>query len=236
MPFVKRVNAKNLPLAADARKIFIGRANEVHFFVEHILKPEDPSYNIVSISGEGGVGKSTLLARFIDEARLPRFREYCLIAFVNEQQTTPYTIMEKFATQLGEADAPLLEFEKALTRYKEAVRKLQLEREAAQDAAVRGTVDLVGTIAEGVPVVGGVLHKGANIVTELYLQERRERQLLKDAELLEDPISDLTKVFVEELNHLTDKQVILGSNKMKRCQRVILFLDTFEQLAGEVAP
>ena len=236
MPFVKRVNAKNLQPAVNTQKIFIGRTNELHFFVEHILKPEDPSYNIVSVSGEGGVGKSTLLAQFIDETRLPPFKEYCLTAFVHEQQTTPYTIMEKFAAQLSEVGAPLNEFEKALTRYKEAVRKLQIEREAAQDSAVRETVDLVGTVAEEVPVVGGVLHKGANIATELYLKERRTRQFLKDTELLEDPMSDLTKVFVEELNQLTDKQVTLSSNRMKRCQRIILFFDTFEQLASEVAP
>src|SRR5436309_6121484 len=122
MPFVKRVNAKNLQPATDARKIFIGRTSELHFFVEHILKPEDPSYNIVSVSGEGGVGKSTLLARFIDESRWLPFKEYCLTAFVDEQQAVPYTIMEKFAMQLGEVGSPLNEFEKALTRYKEAMR------------------------------------------------------------------------------------------------------------------
>jgi len=236
MPFVKRVNAKNLTHVTDIRKIFIGRTNELHCFVEHVLQPEDPSYNIVSISGEGGVGKSTLLTRFIDETCLPPFKDYCLTAFVNEQQTTPYTVMEKFATQLSEAGAPLLDFEKALTRYKETVHKLRIERETAQDAAVRETLDLVGTVAEEVPVVGGVLHKGANIITELYLQERRTRQMLKDAELLEDPLSDLTRVFVDELNRLTDKQVTFGASKTKHNQRVILYFDTFEQLSSEIAP
>src|SRR5437899_1076562 len=140
MPFVKRVNAKNFPLVADPRKIFIGRTNELHFFVAHILRPDDPSYNIISVSGEGGVGKSTLLARFIDETCLPPFKDYCLTAFVNEQQTTPYTVREKFATQLSEAGDPLLEFEKALTRYKETVRKIQIEQETAQGSTVRETV------------------------------------------------------------------------------------------------
>jgi tetratricopeptide (TPR) repeat protein len=236
MPFVKRTGLKNLKQSTDVRKIFIGRVNELHFFIEHILKPEDPSYNIVSVSGEGGVGKSTLLARFIDEAHSQHFKEYCLTALVDEQQTTPFTIMESFATQVGETGQILHDFEKALTRYKEAVRKLQVERESAQDTAVRGTVDLVGTVAEEVPVVGGLLHKGANLATDLYLKDRHVRQVLKDSELLEDPISDLTKVFVEELNRLTDKQVTHSMNRTKSEQRVILFFDTFEQLANEVAP
>src|SRR5438477_7615012 len=158
MPFVKRTNTKHSQRSVDVRKIFIGRTTELHFFVEHILTPGDPSHNIISISGEGGVGKSTLLERFIDEAHSPHFKEYCLVALVNEQQTTPFSVMEKFAQELSEAGTPLPEFDKALTRYKETLRKLQIEREAAKENAVRETVDIVGAIVEEVPVVGGILH------------------------------------------------------------------------------
>src|SRR5205823_582840 len=150
------------------------------------------------------------------------------------QQTTPFSVMEKFAQELSEAGTPLPEFEKALTRYKETLRKLQIEREAAKENAVRETVDIVGAIVEEVPVVGGILHKSTNVITDLYLKEHRIRQMLRDTALLEDPIGDLTKIFVEELNQLTDKQVILNSNRIKRQQRVILLFDTFEQLADEI--
>jgi hypothetical protein len=125
MPFIKRTSSRQVHPSVDSRKIFIGRANELYFFVEDILKPEDPSYNIVSISGIGGVGKSTLLARFIDEAHLPHFKDYCLTAAVDDRQLTPENMMERFAHQLSGADFPLIEFEKTLTRYKETLHKRQ---------------------------------------------------------------------------------------------------------------
>src|SRR5437016_3593033 len=68
------------------------------------------------------------------------------------------------------------------------------------------------------------------------LSELHHRQSVKDAERLEDPIGDLTKAFVKELNHLADIQVTLTANRTKRQRRVVLFLDTFEQLATEAAP
>ena len=56
MPFVKKTDAKESQRPTDARKIFIGRSDELHFFREEILRPEDPTCNIISISGQGGVG------------------------------------------------------------------------------------------------------------------------------------------------------------------------------------
>src|SRR5438270_11092212 len=100
MPFVKKSEMKQTEPFIDTHKIFVGREGELLFFVQNILKPEDPTHNIISISGQGGVGKSTLLARFIDEAHAADFKDYCLTAIVDERQTTPTSIMGKFADQL----------------------------------------------------------------------------------------------------------------------------------------
>ena len=67
MPFVKKNDSRGSQSPTDARNLFIGRTGELLFFVQNILKPAEPTHNIISISGQGGVGKSTLLARFIDE-------------------------------------------------------------------------------------------------------------------------------------------------------------------------
>src|SRR5437667_7282618 len=75
MPFVKKNTSKGSLPPDDARKIFVGRANELHFFTEHILKPEDPAYNIISIYGDGGVGKSTLVNRYIEMVHSPAFQD-----------------------------------------------------------------------------------------------------------------------------------------------------------------
>ena len=65
---------------------FVGRPSEINFFTDAILKAEEPTHNIVSVSGIGGAGNFTLLVRFRDEARQPGFKEFCLTASVDEQR------------------------------------------------------------------------------------------------------------------------------------------------------
>lgn len=233
MPFVKQTDTKGFQPLTDARKIFIGRTNELHFFDKDILEPGDPAYNIVSISGQGGVGKSTLLLRYIDSASGSNYKDYCLTAIVNERQATPASVMEKFAEQLDMTG----DFEKALKQYKEVLHKLQTEREASRELLLRKTTtDLAGSVVKDVPFIGGILKEGVGAATSYFFDELHYRQLLKDAERLEDPIGDLTRAFVLEINRLTETQVTISPTRSKRHQRVILFFDTFEQLATEVAP
>lgn len=232
MPFVKKSDPQDTQTPADAHRIFIGRTDELHFFVEHILTPKEPIHNIVSVSGQGGVGKSTLLTQFIGLALSPDFKDYCLIASVDERQVTPVNIMEKFASQLHITG----EFEKALTRYKEALRRLQTERDTGRDTLLSKAPDLAGSAVEDVPIMGGILREGAKAATGFLVNEHRTRQLLRDAERLENPIGDLTKAFVEELNRLTETQITLSFNRGKRQRRIILFFDTFELLSIEASP
>jgi tetratricopeptide (TPR) repeat protein len=131
MPF-KKTSSKNLQAPIVANTTFIGRTEELHFFVEHILRPEEPAHNIISISGQGGVGKSTLLKRFIDEIQNTHFGGYCSAAIVDERQTTAATLMERFADQLHITG----EFEKALNDYKEVLRKLRDEQVRMREAAL----------------------------------------------------------------------------------------------------
>ncbi len=231
MPFVRKIDSQGSQPPTDTRKLFIGRTGELLFFMQNILKPEEPTHNIVSIWGQGGVGKTTLLARFIDEAHSAEFKDYCLTATVDELQTTPVSIMEKFATQLHMRGA----FEKALKHYKEALRTQQTEREMMEDTLVQRMPTFAGAVVEGVPFVGPLLGEGVKATAEHLLDRRNNLQRHRDAELLEDPVNELTRVFVDELNQLAEPQVLLGSQRVKK-RRVILFFDTFEQLAIEAAP
>ncbi len=225
MPFKKPATRANLQ-PIDARKIFIGRRNELYFFIHDILEPDEPTHNIVSISGQGGVGKSTLVNRFIDEAHATNFKDYCFTALVNERQITPTSIMERFAEQLHlEGD-----FKKALSQYKETVYKLRSEREAMRDVFLNKAPGLAGTMLEDIPVAGKLLKEGTEAAAEYFITRYRSQQLLKDAERLEDPIGDLTSAFVKELNLLAD------TPRTRHQRHVILFFDTFEQLAPDVAP
>src|SRR5207248_1355307 len=217
MPFVRKTDSQGFQLPTDTRKLFIGRTGELLFFIQNILKPEEPTHNIISIWGQGGVGKSTLLARFIDEAHSAEFKDYCLTATVDEIQTTPASMMEKFATQLHMQGA----FGKALKQYKKVLRTQQTEQEMLQDTLVQKVPAFAGATVEGVPFVGPLLGEGVKATAEHLMGRRNNVQKLKEAEILEDPVNVLTRAFVDELNQIVDTRVMLASGKIKN-RRVIL--------------
>jgi len=227
MPFIKKTDSRGSQPPTDARNIFIGRTGELLFFVQNILKPGEPTHNIISISGQGGVGKSTLLARFIDETYTADFHDSCLAALVDERYTTPVSMMEQFAHQLHITGT----FEKALKHHKEVLRLLQTGQETMQDRVLRSAPDFVGAAVEAVPLAGPLLREGVKVTTRHLLDKHYPLQIRGDTG--EDPVAELTRAFVAELNRLTESHVTLDTYRGKRRQRVILFFDTFEQLAEQ---
>jgi tetratricopeptide (TPR) repeat protein len=232
MPFIKKNHAQDAQRAVRGHALFVGRANEILFFVHQILQPECPTHNILSISGQGGIGKSTLLARFLDKAHGPGYHEYCLAALVDERQSTPVSIMEHFASQLHMTGA----FEKALKQYKEALRHQQKEQETFRDTLLQTTPDVAGAVIEGIPLAGPLLREGTKIASTHLLKGYHASQTQRSAEFLEHSIDELTTAFVIELNHLADANVTLSATGQKRQRCIVLFLDTFEKTATEVVP
>ena len=232
MPFIKRANLKHPHSVTDMRKIFVGRTDELQFFREHILEPEEPTYNIVSMFGQGGVGKSTLLARVIEELSDANYKDYCLSALVDERQTTAVSIMEQFADQLHLGG----DFGKALKQYKELVRTLQTEQETLQTTLLHRAPDFAGAAIEGVPLVGPILREGVKVTAGHLIERYQAGQLQKDREHLHDPLEHVTKTFIAELNRIADTQVMLSAKWLRRERRVLVCFDTFEQTAPEAVP
>lgn len=233
MPFVKKSHLQDTrPDSISVSSVFIGRADELFLFVHQILLPDTPAHNILSISGQGGVGKSTLLDSFITEAQKAPFNDYCQTAIVDERQTDPISIMEQFAQQLGITGT----FAKAHKRYKEALRKQQAERKTLGEMFSQGVPDLAGAVMEGIPLAGPLLREGTKIAASHLLQQDQASQARLEAELLEMPVSDLTRAFLAEINRLASERVRLDSSRQRRQRRIVLFFDTFEQLASVVTP
>jgi tetratricopeptide (TPR) repeat protein len=233
MPFIGSNDSQGGQPLVDARTLFVARKGEQLFFVQNILKPEEPTHNIISISGQGGVGKSTLLSRLIAETRDPKFKDSCLTALVDESQTSAVGIMQKFADQLRLEG----EFQKVLHRYEEAVLKLKTDQEngTLQDPLLSGVPNIAGAAVEGVPVVGPLLREGVKTTAQYFLARYYTNLASGDAESLLDPVADLTRSFVEDLNRMVNIPMVTGSRQAKR-RRVILFFDTFEQLADVAVP
>jgi hypothetical protein len=234
MPFAKKAHQLSSLASVPAHSIFVGRTNELLFFVQHILKPEEPTHNILSIWGQGGVGKTTLLQQFKNQAATADFKAYCLTALVDERQTTPASIMEKLAHQLHLGKP----FEKALQRYKETLQFLPLSRSPSSlsETMVTRVPDIAGALVEGVvPMAGPLLREGVKVTAE-HLLDLHQPAKGQTAVKLNDPLETLTRVFVSELNRLAATKITLPSTRTKRERRILLFFDTFEQVADEAVP
>ena len=126
-------------------------------------------------------------------------------------------------------------FEKALKHYKKVLRTQQTEQETLQDTLVQKMPVFAGATVEGVPFVGPLLGEGVKATAEHLMDRRNNVKKRKEEEILEDPVNVLTRAFVDELNQIVATRVMLASGKIKH-RRVVLFFDTFEQLAAEVVP
>ncbi len=227
MTFIKQTLRPQI----EASNIFIGRTDELSFFVQHILKTKHPAYNIVSISGNTGVGKSTLLAKFREKASTVRFKNSCITALVDVRQGTPAHIMEQCAAQLRRAGFPLPTFEQVLAGYKETIQHRQDEQKVARDAFLHQVPDLASSGIRGDQVIGGLYERVAEAASASFWNHRRSLQNFSETR----QAHDLIRVFVEDLNWLTATQVPSQGKRTKRGLRVILFFDGFEPSATEAA-
>lgn len=230
MPFKKTHQSNSLP----SGPLFIGRANELLFFVQQILKPAEPVHNLLSIWGQGGVGKTTLLRQFKNQATMADFRDFCLTAWVDERQETPASIMEHFAQQLPLSN----KFEKALRRYRETLQMSPLFKisEPLHQRMISRTPDFAGSLVEGVPFVGPSLRELAKAGTEHLLDRYALVKEKSNVATSNSPLDSLTRIFFTELNQLATGKSTLFSSRTKRERKILLFFDTFEQVAEEVVP
>ncbi len=224
MPFSKQAFQPQV----GTRSGMIGRAGEQYFFTEHVLRPVEPFYNFISVWGEAGVGKSTLLTSFRDTACSLEFKDVCLTALVDEWPLTPVHLMERVAAQLRSAGAPLVAFEQTIARHMQAIRSQQEEQEAARAAFLRQVPHLSGDGLRGEPVIGSFYAAVAEEARASFWGEHWSFHSSRT-----DALDELTRAFVEDLNWLTPTEVFYPSYRSRRRLRVILFFDGLEPSAVE---
>ena len=218
MPFIKQAFRPQV----ETQSSMIGRMNEQYFFTEHVLRPVEPLYNLISVWGEAGVGKTTLLTRFRDTARSTEFKDVCLTALVDEWPVTPAHLMERVAVQLRSAGAPLVAFEQALARYRHGAPQRQPEQAFAQAALLREGAALAGAKVMGEPVLGGLYAAVAREASAAFWSQRRAFRSARTTVSLADALDELTRAFIEDLNWLTATQVFYPSYRSRRGLRVLL--------------
>ncbi|MBW4512941.1 MAG: hypothetical protein KME64_41600 [Scytonematopsis contorta HA4267-MV1] len=206
---------------------FVGREAQLKAFQGILNTPYDQRNKVISnISGQGGIGKTTLLKQFreISEA------SNCVTAYVDEgSQSNPVDNVPEVLYRLSlEFAKKGHKFEKFQERYK-VYRQKQQELEADPDAP-QGFASGVGRVlikaglgaAKSIPGSSTVLNliepdALANKSAEWLEFITRKLTNKDEVQLIREPLEILTPLFLEELNRIPENQT------------VVFLLDTYEQ-------
>ncbi len=196
---------------AEAER-FVGREQELDLFRREISLPR-PRSIIFYITGQGGVGKSTLLGRYREMAQAAGF----LLADTDELQRDVPSVLGRFAQQLAVQGIQLKRFNERYKTYRQKMDEIESDPQAPQ-----GLAALLGRTVVRASYVVGDLVPGLRRGLEYIPRESVETQASEWAEyiarkitdkddvaLIRDPTPLLTSLFFEELNERAQKHRFL---------------------------
>ena len=212
------------------KDIFVGRSNFISEFVQN-FRSEIPKYMLFFVSGEGGVGKSTLLEQF--ESRASESDINAAVVICDDIQLTPVLSMGFIAEQLLKFGFSNNKFDDQYKVYKNKKEEIESDPNAPRGAlnlVVKGMTDFaiksarrapgVGVFAEYVDEkeAGEVLAIGVNYLINRFGNNNR------DIELLRDPEKILTPLFIDLVNQFC------------ATRNLIIMFDVFERTCQAVEP
>jgi hypothetical protein len=179
---------------------------------------------IFAIHGVGGVGKSSLLRMF----RLHSKSVDIPVGLTSaEESKSAIDVLSNWSSDLKVDGITLSNFHKTLVYYKALQAKVEDEAKKAQEARKKAAEKVGTAVVKAVIGMAINLIPGAPIVTALggvgadALMDWLSSFLTKpDIDLLIDPTKALSKDFVEDIA------------KVSRKHRLVLMLDTFEQMSA----
>ena len=128
---------------ADQRRKenFVGRAEQLHVFQDNFIS-NNPSWMALSVTGEGGVGKSTLLKRY---CQLAESAEICAnVIMCDDRQISPVEVMGYVAEQLAKVGIIQREFDERYKKYRELCQQIESDPNAPRSmigVVTRGLTD-----------------------------------------------------------------------------------------------
>jgi len=216
-------------IAKIRKENFVGRTEYLRQFVENFAD-EGPAYLLFFVNGEGGVGKSTLLKQYATLATSPSVK--ALVIGCDDELLSPAAVMGHIAQQLAEHGLEHKEFDERYKTFRARREEIESDTKAprgALDLVVRGMTGLAIKSARRAPGVGvfadyvdeadagEALTQGLNYIIDRF-GNRDEVQLLRD------PESTLSPLFVDLLNKACEKQ------------RLALLFDVFERTGAALEP
>jgi energy-coupling factor transporter ATP-binding protein EcfA2 len=206
---------------------FVGREEQLDIFRKNISS-EIPIYPFLLISGQGGVGKSTLLKQFqalCNENYIPN-------ALTDYTESTPSAAMNQLATSLEKGGNLLKTFRERHQKYLELKEVIQKEpnkpdalgqvfsRLAGKSVVVAGRTTPITSVA--LDLIGSeVVEEQVTAISNWLFEKLRHKD---DVQLMLEPTKELTPLFVADIN------------KLSRQKQVVLIIDTFEDTHTVLLP
>ncbi|MCU0492948.1 MAG: tetratricopeptide repeat protein [Chloroflexaceae bacterium] len=227
------------------RESFIGREEQINLFRGNLALPiEDERRRFIfAVSGQGGVGKSSLLRRFRQLAEAVG----AATAMVDEDEHDVPTMLARLAEQFEAQGCELKSFS---TRYR-VFRQRRQELETDPDAPQGFSKMLGRTVAKGglrlvktAPGVGSLVdlldeEAIASQAGDWASYVARKIGNKDEVRLVQQPLAELTPLWLADLAQLAEKrQVLICFDTFERTSDYLesWLLDLFDGRYGDVAP
>jgi len=215
---------------ADQRRKenFVGRTEQQQIFQDNFTN-DDPVWMILSVTGEGGVGKSTLLKRYTQFTQTSEINANVVIC--DDHQYTPVDVMAALSDQLAKLGIESKDFSERHKKYREILQQIESDPSAPRsmvNIVMRGLTDFTIKSLRRVPGIGVaadyVDEQAAGDALAELAQYTISRWGNKDeVQLVREPEKILTPLFVELLNNATQSK------------RLVVMFDVFERTASTLS-
>ena len=205
------------------QKSFVGREEQINFFRSNLVLSleSDQRRFILSVFGQGGVGKTTLLKQFRKIASENNFAT----ALSNDEETSVPKVMARFAQQFENQGHKLEKFSERYKVYRQKKQELESDPEAPQGfSAFLGQAVAKGglRLAKEVPVAGAAMDfvdadAFASQAGEWASFVAKKLTNKDEVRLVQEPLEVLTPLFLKEIGEIADNSDIA------------LFFDTYER-------
>ncbi len=206
---------------------FIGREAQLKMFRDVLTESyEDRKKVIFNISGQGGIGKTTLLKRFREIAEgLNHSTAYVDEGAQSNRVEDVPEALDRLAADFEKQGHKFDKFQDRYKIYRQKRQELEADPEAPQGfGAELGRMLTKASLgaAKSIPASGAVLDlvetdAVADKVGEYMAFVARKLTNKDEVKLLREPLEVLTPLFLQDLNRIAEKQT------------VVLLLDTYEQ-------